>query len=64
MKNENEELTNENNELKSTIEKDKKEIEELTEVKKIHENQDYNALMEEKNRIESELKKMENNFWK
>jgi len=62
LKNENEELTNENNELKSTIEKDKKEIEELTEVKKIHENQDYNALMEEKNRIESELKKMENNF--
>ena len=58
LKNDKDKLIEENNNLKEEIEKYKKEIAELKIIKTIHEKQNYDFLMEEKNKIEKERDNM------
>ena len=62
LKSENENFIKENKELKETIEKNKKEIEELHLIKMIHEKQNYDFLMEQKNKVENEKDEIEKKY--
>ena len=62
LKNEKENLIKETNDLKEKIEQDKKEIEELSLFKTIHEKQNYDFLMEQKNKVEKEKEEFEKKF--
>ena len=62
LKNDNDKLIEENNKLKEELEKNKKEISELNIIKSIHEKQNYDFLMEEKNKIEKERNNMEQKY--
>ena len=62
LKNQNEELIIENDELKGQAESDKKLIEELTKFKQTHENLNVESLMEEKNNIVLEKTEMEKKY--
>ena len=59
---EKENLAKENTKLKETIEKNKKQIEELKLIQTIHEKQNYNLLMEEKHKIELDKQDMEDKY--
>ena len=48
--------------MKETIEKNKKQIEELKLIQTIHEKQNYNLLMEEKHKIELDKQDMEDKY--
>ena len=62
LRSENDNIIKENNELKEQLEKDKKEIEELNLIKTIHEKQNYDFLMEQKNKVEIEKQEIEKKF--
>ena len=62
LKSEKENIVKENEKLKEKIEKDKKEIEELNLIKTIHEKQNYDFLMEQKNKVEKEKQQVEKNY--
>ena len=62
LKSDNEKLLLENNKYKEEIEKNKKEISELNIIKTIHEKQNYDFLMEEKNKVEKERNNMEQKY--
>ena len=62
LKSEKENIIKENNDLKEKIEQDKKEIEELSLFKTIHEKQNYDFLMEQKNKVEKEKEEFEKKF--
>jgi hypothetical protein len=62
LKNENEELIIENDELKGQADSDKKLIEELTIFKQMHENLNYESLIEEKNKGDLEKSEMEKKY--
>ena len=62
LKSDNDNLLEENNKLKEEIGKNKKEISELNIVKTIHEKQNYDFLMEEKNKVEKERDNMGQKF--
>ena len=62
IKRENDELIKENTELKQKLEKNDKEIEELSLFKSIHEKQNYDFLMEQKKKVELEKIEMEDKY--
>ena len=62
LKSENENIIKENNDLKEKLEKDKKQIEELNIIKTIHEKQNYDFLMEQKNKVEKERDEIEQKY--
>ena len=60
LKSEKVNLIKENENLKKKIDEDGKKIEELNLIKTIHEKQNYDFLMEQKNKIEKEKQELEN----
>ncbi len=62
LKNEKEKLTQNISELNEKIQVDKKEIDELRLIRKVHEEQNFEAILQEKNKLEKERQEIEQQY--